>query len=308
MTNPPVSLDCINAIKGLLDESPKTRVGAASFSSFTDHPYFSSIDFEALERKEIPPVFTPSSDRTNFDAAYDLEELLLEEAPLEARARKQKPRAELKPNATSQEIRAEELHRMIESLFEPFDYTSVEYDRYPGTIDGGTSSVGPPPEWVKSAEASSRREDDTLSTISDGPQMSTRKGQSPKERVNPTIGQPLRKVQTEWVSSKKDFLVPVTNLETSSRSRGPSPARSLARALSSTGGVQVVLDERGAWNELSKQPGAKPDDGGAGSSKKESGRMLGFLGKAKGRENRSRKSSRERGVLGKEGARQIVGE
>lgn len=76
-----------------------------------------------LELKQIEPVFVPSSDKTNFDATYDLEELLLEEAPLEARARRQKPRERLREDATDQEIREDELYRMIEKDFRPFDYT-----------------------------------------------------------------------------------------------------------------------------------------------------------------------------------------
>jgi serine/threonine kinase 32 len=59
-----------------------------------------------------------------------LEELLLEEAPLEARARKQKPRAELREDATQREVREDELHRMMETMFEPFDYTTMTYDMY----------------------------------------------------------------------------------------------------------------------------------------------------------------------------------
>lgn len=50
----------------------------ATWESFTHHDFFRPIDFEALERKEIEPVFVPSSEKTNFDATYDLEELLLE--------------------------------------------------------------------------------------------------------------------------------------------------------------------------------------------------------------------------------------
>ena len=99
-----------------------------SFESFTSDPFFRPIDFDALVAKEVHPIFVPSSEKTNFDATYDLEELLLEEAPLEARARRQKPRAELKDDATDKEIRTDELHRMIETLFEPFDYTTVRYD------------------------------------------------------------------------------------------------------------------------------------------------------------------------------------
>lgn len=105
-------------------------MGAASFESFTDNPFFQDLDFEILERKELEPVFVPSSEKTNFDATYDLEELLLEEAPLEARARRQKPREALKEDATEKEIRQDELYKMIETQFLPFDYTTAAYDRF----------------------------------------------------------------------------------------------------------------------------------------------------------------------------------
>lgn len=129
VTAPPVSMPCLHAISSALEEDPARRMGSASFLSFTDNPFFREIDFEALERKELEPVFVPSSEKTNFDATYDLEELLLEEAPLEARARRQKPRDPLKEDATEKEIREDELYRMIENMFLPFDYTSAAYDR-----------------------------------------------------------------------------------------------------------------------------------------------------------------------------------
>lgn len=75
-------------------------------------------------------MFVPSADKTNFDATYDLEELLLEEAPLEARARRQKPREKLKDDATEKEIREEELYKSIERDFQPFDYTIAAYNKY----------------------------------------------------------------------------------------------------------------------------------------------------------------------------------
>ena len=127
ITQPPVSVPCKHAITSFLEKDKRKRIGAAGFDSFTNHSFFRMIDFEALEKKQIPPVFVPSSEKTNFDATYDLEELLLEEAPLEARARRQKPRVQLKEDATDKEIRTDELHRMIETLFEPFDYTTVTY-------------------------------------------------------------------------------------------------------------------------------------------------------------------------------------
>jgi serine/threonine kinase 32 len=130
VTQPPVSMPCLHAISSLLEQDKQRRIGAAGFRSFTENPFFKPIDFVLLEQKEIQPIFRPSSEKTNFDATYDLEELLLEEAPLEARARRQRPREQLKDDATEKEIREDELHRMVESLFEPFDYTTVSYERY----------------------------------------------------------------------------------------------------------------------------------------------------------------------------------
>lgn len=128
VTAPAVSNVCLHAISSALEPNPVLRMGA-TWQSFTDNPFFRPIDFVALERKEIEPVFVPSSEKTNFDATYDLEELLLEEAPLEARARRQKPRETLKEDATDKEIREEELYKMIETGFEPFDYTLLAYEQ-----------------------------------------------------------------------------------------------------------------------------------------------------------------------------------
>lgn len=129
VTSPPVSMPCMHAVSSALEPDPTKRLGA-TWQSFIDNPFFRSVDFEALERKEIEPVFVPSKDKTNFDATYDLEELLLEEAPLEARTRRQKPREPLAEGATDKEIREDELYRMIETGFMPFDYTLAAYTMY----------------------------------------------------------------------------------------------------------------------------------------------------------------------------------
>jgi hypothetical protein len=102
----------------------------ATWDSFIYNDFFKVFDFDKLEKKMIEPVFVPSSEKTNFDATYDLEELLLEEAPLEARARRQKPRERLKEDATDKEIREDELYRMIDTDFRPFDYTIAAYKKY----------------------------------------------------------------------------------------------------------------------------------------------------------------------------------
>src|SRR5580700_5412894 len=123
-------MPCLHAISSALEPDPSKRMGSAGWLTFTDNPFFRVIDFEALERKELEPVFVPSSEKTNFDATYDLEELLLEEAPLEARARRQKPREPLKEDASEKEIREDDLYKMIETQFTPFDYTTAAYERY----------------------------------------------------------------------------------------------------------------------------------------------------------------------------------
>lgn len=128
ITSPPVSLPCLYAIRDALEADRDKRMGH-TWDSFIHHEFFSMINFDLLQQKRIEPVFVPSADKTNFDATYDLEELLLEEAPLEARARRQKPRERLKDDATEKEVREDELYRMIETDFKPFDYTVAAYKK-----------------------------------------------------------------------------------------------------------------------------------------------------------------------------------
>jgi serine/threonine kinase 32 len=142
-TSPPVSTICVLAMSNLLDRDHHTRIGAHSWESFVEHPFFQALNFSSLESKRIPPVFQPSQDKSNFDAVYELEELLLEQAPLEGRVRKaakrphvqqvhtegeSKIRRELPPRrkGRTEEEREEEIMDMISEYFEPYDYT-----RYP---------------------------------------------------------------------------------------------------------------------------------------------------------------------------------
>ena len=81
VTSPPVSMVCLHAISSLLEKARSVRIGGSSWESFIVNPFFRELDFDLLESKQIEPIFTPSSEKTNFDATYDLEELLLEEAP-----------------------------------------------------------------------------------------------------------------------------------------------------------------------------------------------------------------------------------
>ena len=128
-------------MSGLLERDPHTRLGASSWSSLTDHPFFSSLDFRLLENKRLPPIFHPSQDKSNFDAVYELEELLLEQAPLEGRARKAAKKQQQMASAPVSDVRRskkessrrkarsdeedkeEDILEMLNQFFEPFDYT-----------------------------------------------------------------------------------------------------------------------------------------------------------------------------------------
>jgi serine/threonine kinase 32 len=297
VTSPPVSMSCLHGISSLLEKDTSKRIGAAGFETFTQNVFFQPIDFDALERKEIPPIFRPSSEKTNFDATYDLEELLLEEAPLEARARKQKPRAELKDDATDKEIREDELHRMIETMFEPFDYTMVSFDK---VVPEDVDECLPPT--------------DTTITIS----------QSRSTNISPSGSPPLQADMLPAPSKRSDYFPTLEEATTATSANTPpiehsSPTRSYSRPIppqrargatrksSRGGGVQMTLDEHGSWTELANQSATMPAeglDGAKGRDGKGQSGMLGFLSRKKGRD-RSPKPQ-EPGVLGKEGARHII--
>jgi len=318
-------MPCLHAISSLLEKNRKKRIGAIGFETFTDNPFFRPLDFEALERKEIPPVFIPSSDKTNFDATYDLEELLLEEAPLEARARRQKPREALKDDATEQEIRAEELHKMIETLFEPFNYTTAG-DQRPiavavvDTVDsvGGSRASNQSNSEHTPASVTSQQDPwgRPLATTKshDGELQPTRSTTTARSTTHSPNGSPplgtstLNRTQntgspTSQRGERADYF-PHDGSETTtpsfSRPMNSRP-RGSQRSTSMGGGVQVVLNETGSWTEMANQSSALVQNPQA--VEKPSG-MLGFLSRKKGRD-RSPKA-KERGVLGKEGARVII--
>ncbi|MCJ1374847.1 hypothetical protein MMC20_006080 [Loxospora ochrophaea] len=301
---------CLHAISSLLEKDRKKRIGAAGFETFTDNPFFRSIDFEALEDKRILPIFVPSSEKTNFDATYDLEELLLEEAPLEARARRQKPRNQLKDDATDKEIREDELHRMIETLFEPFDYTTVSYDstlmKAIEKAEKISASADPKPDMTPTVHSKSSAEEQHSTIRSDAatpvgsPPIASRPSKSETAEYFPTLERPKSNPSPLSMAPKPRYV---------QRSDGPPPPSKYrgGRHISKGGGVSVVLDETGSWSDLANKSATIPAEGvnGAGSLKagKPSG-MLGFLGRKRGRD-RSPKPM-EPGVLGKEGARVVV--
>ncbi|GAQ03224.1 serine/threonine-protein kinase 32B [Aspergillus lentulus] len=330
VTNPAVSVPCLRAMSALLEKDRSKRIGATGFDTFTSHMFFAEIDFVALERKEVPPVFRPSSDKTNFDATYDLEELLLEEAPLEARARRQKPRAELREDATAKEIREDELHRLIETMFEPFDYTTVTYQGYvqqlPQQDLSGFRANGVFSNAAEAIAASKNPEDCLPPTTSSAharhySQPDTSRN-SPTSRTEGSAGhltQPDNTSHSEahdspdhTANAQPPSAPPPPPPPAPSFSRplpppGPNRPRGATRKTSKGGGVQMVLEEAGSWSELADHSSTLPAEGYDSASvkgKSSNSGMLAFLSRKKGRD-RSPKPQ-EPGVLGKEGARQII--
>lgn len=322
ITQPPVSLLCLYAIKEALTLDPNKRLGR-TWESFIYQEFFRIIDFEALERKEIEPVFIPSSEKTNFDATYDLEELLLEEAPLEARARRQKPRERLKDDATEKEIREEELYKMIESDFRPFDYTVAAYKKI-------TEGAGPNDEGQPGATGANGLTD------AQQPQALTTNEARPLQQATATsngfqagIGQPLGPSKSidahamahhgksahgsrdrKGIAVRPPPLPPYPSAYTNSNSKPGKGGPKGIFVESPTGGVSVTLDGGGSWSDLARQDATLPADAAGpgqegGKIEASSGGVFGFLSRKKGRGGSPK--PKERGVLGKEGARVVIG-
>lgn len=322
ITSPPVSLSCLYGIKDALEVNPNKRMGA-TWESFTQHEFFSCLDFEALERKQIEPVFVPASDKTNFDATYDLEELLLEEAPLEARARRQKPRERLKDDATNKEIREDELYRMIETDFRPFDYTVAAYKKITAQV-GDEQQEGcpvllvqegiPPPQALTTDEATPVAEMIANGTVQPYQSHVVSQNHSSQETgsgFSSTNKLPLppNSSHRRQPSPLQPYPQAYTNHPNGARSgRGGASGMIVG---SPTGGVQVTLDGGGSWSDLARQDATLPADASganndiAGKQESGGGGVFGFLSRKKGRANSPK--PKERGVLGKEGARVVIG-
>jgi serine/threonine kinase 32 len=302
ITQPPVSLSCLYAIGAALEPNPDKRMGR-DWKSFVEHDFFKVFDFNMLERKQIEPVFVPSSEKTNFDATYDLEELLLEEAPLEARARRQKPREKLKDDATEKEIREDTLYRSIETDFRPFDYTLAAYKKYVPSHGGSERAMTDECRITAGEGVSDEPQHDgpralttDEATPSASPYIVSQDPMAATGQHSGVDGKPIRPQRAA------PPLPTAYQTEFTRKSRS-----STNRIASSTGGVQMTLDGSGSWSELARQDATLPADANAVAEGKGegSGGMFGFLKSKKGRNHSPR--PKERGVLGKEGARVVIG-
>jgi serine/threonine kinase 32 len=87
--------DCTSAVFGLLERDPIRRLGCrtgtSSLVGLQSHGWFSSIDWEKLQAKQLDPPFIPSQDRANFDASHELDEFIMAEKPLTHHKRKANP-------------------------------------------------------------------------------------------------------------------------------------------------------------------------------------------------------------------------
>ncbi|KAG0344939.1 hypothetical protein BG005_001566 [Podila minutissima] len=90
-----VSRECLSAMQGFLTRDTRERLGIkGGMDAVRQHPFFLAGAYQTnpenwwfmLESKQLTPKFTPSSEHNNFDATFDLEELLLDDEPLTYRS------------------------------------------------------------------------------------------------------------------------------------------------------------------------------------------------------------------------------
>lgn len=306
----------MHAISSALEEDPYKRMGCLKdeeFLSFTDNPFFRPIDFEALERKEIEPVFVPSNQKTNFDASYDLEELLLEEAPLEARMRRQKPREQLKEDATEKEIKEEEMYKLIEEEFTAFDYTTAVYEKYSSfsisrnfglivfyryigvnlnnELFSQNSPLHDTYDYINSINNAAQC---SLSTKHDFSNLHS----SIPSNLSPIINSPTSNHYHQNLGFNSQS--PIRDRVNKSLPPPPSPRRPVYRKMeSSSSGLNFNLNENKSSPELSINEITSPSESATKSTN-----MFSFFTRKKSQGNYPK--PKERGVLGKEGARVII--
>jgi serine/threonine protein kinase len=131
-----ITQDCLMFLKGLLTKDPLQRLGCrpgVGLDELWDHPWLQGIDWDKLERKEYVAPFIPDSDRANFDATYDLEELLLEDNPLVHKKKKKKDKNDSKNK--SHNTSAHSKHSGHKSKLETeFEYIEKHFKVYDSSM------------------------------------------------------------------------------------------------------------------------------------------------------------------------------
>ncbi|KAI9095502.1 kinase-like protein, partial [Phlyctochytrium arcticum] len=85
-----ISSACSSFLQQLLERDIRSRLGCgpSGTDALRNHAWFQGADWDAVVRMQYSPPYIPDASKANFDATYDLEELLLEENPLTYRPRK----------------------------------------------------------------------------------------------------------------------------------------------------------------------------------------------------------------------------
>ncbi|KAI0267671.1 kinase-like protein [Gloeopeniophorella convolvens] len=96
-----------SALLGFLDRNPRQRLGCRTgvpnIDEIQSHAWFSHINWEKLEAKQLEPPFVPDQNRPNFDVAHELDEFLMAEKPLTHHKRKANPE-KMKPEMRQLEV------------------------------------------------------------------------------------------------------------------------------------------------------------------------------------------------------------
>ena len=95
----------------LLKRNPEKRLGCGEngFENLKNHKFFSGLDWEAVERKEVKPNYIPDADKVNFDVTHELEEVSMESNPLRVR-RRSKKLEEMSPEMRQIEVEFEDFN------------------------------------------------------------------------------------------------------------------------------------------------------------------------------------------------------
>lgn len=100
------------------DLTKRLGCGPNAQQRLREHPWFRDVDWDVMARKEGKPPFVPDPAKVNFDATYELEEMLLEDKPLKAKPRTRRDTGKVREN----EAQLQE----IETKFEPFSSISMK--------------------------------------------------------------------------------------------------------------------------------------------------------------------------------------
>ncbi|KAK9456695.1 kinase-like domain-containing protein [Dipodascopsis uninucleata] len=129
-TKPALSSDIIAAVKGFLEPNASLRLGATGIDEVFSMPFFSQYDVIGLEKRMYSPVFVPPQNVSNFDMSHDIEEWLLEFAPLDGYGGGRSSRGGKSSRGNQDKSREQEMNRMIETMFPDYDYATAPAEEF----------------------------------------------------------------------------------------------------------------------------------------------------------------------------------